>query len=49
MITFDEFCKQHDELMYKDIQMFVEDEQSKEEYQLDMTDWGELVAPSWMA
>ena len=49
MVTFDEFCKQHDELMYKDIQMFVEEEQNKADSELDMTDWGELVAPSWMA
>ena len=49
MMTHDEWLKQHDELMYKDIQMYVEQEQNKPDSELDMTDWGELVAPSWMA
>ncbi len=49
MMTIDEFRKQHDELMYKDIQMYVEEESKKPDPELDTSAWGDLVAPSWMA
>ena len=48
MMSIEQFRTDHDELMYKDIQMYVEQEQSNPDSELDMTDWGEPVAPSWM-
>lgn len=45
MMTMEEFIPLHDELMYKDLLMYMEQEGEN----LDTSDWGEIVVPSCVA